>query len=103
MSPSTSTEAVSLEGIGKLESIFPTVSKGSIRSVTPLTIINVSASQNNCVCLVLRHQNVPLALLVLSLNEMLTYADKIFAYIHCAVNSGGCTNDNGMKTSAIIE
>jgi len=107
MSSSTSVEVVVVhEGVTRgLESIFPGVSKGGIRSVIPLTIIKASASQNICVCLVLRHRNDPLAVLALSLDKCQYVQIKFqeIAYVCCVVNSGGCTNGNSVKTSLIIE
>lgn len=85
MSPSVSTEAVALEGIGRgLGLIFPAVSRGGIRSVIPLTMINARASQNNSVCLVLRYWKVPLAALALSLNKCQHVQTEFrkFGYIH---------------------
>ena len=68
-------------------------------------MIKVSASQKIFVCMVLRHQNNPSAALAFSLDKYQHVRIKFreIVYVCCAVNSRGCTNDNGMKTSLIIE
>ena len=71
----------------------------------PLTMIKASASQKIFVCMVLRHRNDPSAALALSLDKYQHVQIKFreIVCVRCVVNSGGCTNDNGMKTSLIIE
>ena len=87
-----------------LELMFSVMTKGGIREAIPLTMINASASQNESVRLVLSHRNVPSAVLALSLDKCQHVKIKFRdCKLRCAVNSGGVSNDNGMKTSLIVE
>ena len=63
-----------------------------------------SASQNIFVALVLHHQNVPSAAFALLLEKCQHMHIKCqeIAHVRCAVDSGRVTNDNGMKTSLVI-
>ena len=70
MSSSTSVEVMVHEGDDwGLELMFSVMTKGGIWEAIPLTMINVSTSQNESVRLVLSHRNVPSAVPALSLDK----------------------------------